>query len=953
MRKYLFGLSLLILAYFPSSAHPNRYWTPDGLACFSASSVYSITQDETGAIWLKTNREICRYNGNMLETRYGNTSWTALETRSGQSIYSVSSGAVIRFSASSTQADTIRLDTPLLPSVCVIDEGESLIIASGNRVVAYKDRQAIPILEMDAAVEITSILRLSDGSLAIGTSSEGLFLWSDSDSCRLIASTPSKISALYQDSAGLLWAGLLRGGVVGVDPSSCRITRSYASHSGKPLIDVRSFSEDRTGNLYMGTAAGLFRLSPEGDLTEEIIDGIPGRPICCVFSDRNDNLWVGTYYHGVFFSSANTPPLYHVPIDPSAKIVKGLAEDRDKRVWILTDGNGLYRYDLPTGRYSLLPGTKDIKYQSAFYDARTNRIWTGEFRESLLSYDARTGEKKTHEIAVPSIKGSGSTIHAIIRLDEDLLIGGNTGLFLFNPETETAITRKVPGFSGLVFDMELDGDGGVYLAGNGIHHYRRESGVSPLSLRETDAWAGYSVCYDISRDAEGHLWMAFLKRGVGCLEDGQIRIYDTKTIGLADDYTTNVIPLRNGNVLVVSNSGVSILSPDTHTCFNFNQSSGLVFRSTRGCQSLVLSDGRIWIGGNDGIESLPEMIPAFQTDNTRVVLDKLFVNGERHDSLTTLPYLNRITLKHTQSHFSFDVTAFDYSKSQNITYRYRLEGFDKDWTSFSPQNPVTFMNMAPGQYRFVVQAARQNGRETAEASIPIRIRPAWYATAAAKVLFFLLAAAILYIILDSINSRILLAEKLKLKDQENKEKTRFFVNLSYQLRTPVNLVIGQLERFFQKYGSRTAGIEDLENIYGKVILMRQKISDFVNSQNDTLKNNPDEDNLSTSYQDAKFLNAAIGVVERNLFSKDMNVSLLCSELNVGKTSLTAKIKEVTGMTPREFIEDVRLKHAAEMLKDNVYRIAEISDNLAFSNPNYFSQRFKRKYGVSPRSFKGK
>ena len=70
------------------------------------------------------------------------------------------------------------------------------------------------------------------------------------------------------------------------------------------------------------------------------------------------------------------------------------------------------------------------------------------------------------------------------------------------------------------------------------------------------------------------------------------------------------------------------------------------------------------------------MFPAFQTDSTRVVLDKLFVNGERHDSLTTLPFLDRITLKHTQSHFSFDVTAFDYSKSQSITYRYRLEGFD-------------------------------------------------------------------------------------------------------------------------------------------------------------------------------------------------------------------------------------------------------------------------------------
>ena len=951
MQKYLFGLSLLILTYLPSLAHPNRYWTPDGLACFAASSVYAITQDETGAMWLNTNREICRFNGNMIETRYGNTSWNALETRNGQSIYSVSNGAVIRFSASSTQTDTIRLDTRLLPYSYVIDERDSLIIASGNRVISYKDRHSTPILNIDADEEITSILRLSDGSLAIGTRSEGLFLWTGQDSCKLIASTPSKISSLFQDSSGLLWAGLMRGGVIGIDPTSYRITQSFTSHSGKPLIDVRSFSEDRTGNLYLGTAAGLFRLSPERILTEEIIGDIPGRPICCVFSDRNDNLWVGTYYHGVFFSSANTPPLYHVPIDPSAKIIKGLVEDRNKRVWILTDGNGMYRYDLTTGHSSLLPDTKDIKYQSAFYDSRTNKIWTGEFRENLLSYDAQTGTKHSYEIASQSIS-SGSTIHAIIRLDEDLLIGGTAGLFLFNPETETAITRKVPGFSSLVFDMELDGKGGVYLAGHGIFHYRKESGVRPLELSEKDAWARHFVCYDISLDTEGRLWMAFLKRGAGCLENGQIQILDSKTVGLADDYTTNIISLKNGYILVVSNSGISILRPDTHTCYNFNQSSGLVFRSTRGCQSLVLSNGSIWIGGNDGIESLPEMFPDFSTDCTTVVLDKVFVNGARHDSLTTLPYLNHLTLKHTQSHFSFDVAAFDYSKSQTATYRYKLEGFDKDWTYFSPQNPVTFMNMAPGHYRFVVQASRQNGRDTAEAAIPIRIRPAWYATVAAKTLFLLLAAAILYIILYSINSRILLAEKLKLKEQENKDKTRFFVDLSYQLRTPVNLVIGQLERFFQKFGSRTAGIEDLESIYGKVILMRKKISDFVNSQNDALKNNSDEEMLSSSYQDAKFLNAAIGVIERNLFSKDMNVSLLCSELNVGKTSLTAKIKEVTGMTPREFIEDVRLKHAAEMLKDNVYRIAEISDNLAFSNPNYFSQRFKKKYGVSPRSFKG-
>ena len=74
---------------------------------------------------------------------------------------------------------------------------------------------------------------------------------------------------------------------------------------------------------------------------------------------------------------------------------------------------------------------------------------------------------------------------------------------------------------------------------------------------------------------------------------------------------------------------------------------------------------------------------------------------------------------------------------------------------------------------------------------------------------------------------------------------------------------------------------------------------------------------------------------------------------MGKTNLTKRLKDASGMTPRTFIEDIKLKHAARMLDDGVYRISEIAELLNFSSPKYFTQRFFLKFGVSPRDYKRK
>lgn len=188
------------------------------------------------------------------------------------------------------------------------------------------------------------------------------------------------------------------------------------------------------------------------------------------------------------------------------------------------------------------------------------------------------------------------------------------------------------------------------------------------------------------------------------------------------------------------------------------------------------------------------------------------------------------------------------------------------------------------------------------------------------------------------------------KEREDKERTAFFVDLSYQLRTPLNLIIGNLERYFRDFGIRSAGLDKIEDAYEKAKQMRSMISQYVDTQTETVGQESDNPEAFDTVKDTKFVNSVIGAVERNLYVPDLNVPLLCKEMNLGKTALCNKIRATTGMSPREFIEDIKLKTAAQMLLDGNLKVAEISDMLNFSTPKYFSQRFVLKFGVKPKEY---
>lgn len=109
--------------------------------------------------------------------------------------------------------------------------------------------------------------------------------------------------------------------------------------------------------------------------------------------------------------------------------------------------------------------------------------------------------------------------------------------------------------------------------------------------------------------------------------------------------------------------------------------------------------------------------------------------------------------------------------------------------------------------------------------------------------------------------------------------------------------------------------------------------------------------LTISSVDDDIIRKAVSIIEENIASEDYGVDDFVSDMAIGRTRLYQKINDLTGMSIKEFILDIRLKRAGQLLKESDYTVAEISTMTGFANPKYFSVCFKRHFGSTPTEFK--
>jgi len=157
-----------------------------------------------------------------------------------------------------------------------------------------------------------------------------------------------------------------------------------------------------------------------------------------------------------------------------------------------------------------------------------------------------------------------------------------------------------------------------------------------------------------------------------------------------------------------------------------------------------------------------------------------------------------------------------------------------------------------------------------------------------------------------------------------------------------------LESGADDYISKPFNLKEFNLRIHNILESKQRLKDKFTSGNDFTSID-----VSLTSLDEQLLKKAFKVVKDNLSNQDFNVTQFSEDLGVSRSMLFNKIRAWTNSTPNEFIQEIRLNHAAKLLELNKLNISEVSYQVGFKRSKYFSQCFQKKYGVTPSEYQEK
>lgn len=343
-----------------------------------------------------------------------------------------------------------------------------------------------------------------------------------------------------------------------------------------------------------------------------------------------------------------------------------------------------------------------------------------------------------------------------------------------------------------------------------------------------------------------------------------------------------------------------------------------------------------------------------------------------------------ITLKHNQNFFSLEFSALNYINPTQTYYRYQLTGIDhseREIRSSAGKGHATYTNIPPGTYTFRVQAADNNeiwSNKYAEMKITVKA-PFWKTTYAYIFYILLISGSILLFILTYIRRK----RRKLLRDQKEKldeMKTTFLQNVNEELKEPVNRIISPLDSMlkYMNEGKDKLQLEEIRNHATELKKLINQLSEGILSplssdenewtQEELLVNmrqlleqqekrkeqlktapKPVSDNSLLSVADEAFLRKVLQYIEQNLDNPEYSVEVLSRDMGMDRTGLYRRLISVVGKTPTNFIRSIRLRRAAQLLKEG-YTVAEVADLVGFNTSSYLSKCFQEEIGMRPSQY---
>ena len=151
------------------------------------------------------------------------------------------------------------------------------------------------------------------------------------------------------------------------------------------------------------------------------------------------------------------------------------------------------------------------------------------------------------------------------------------------------------------------------------------------------------------------------------------------------------------------------------------------------------------------------------------------------------------------------------------------------------------------------------------------------------------------------------------------------------------------------YLEKPFNTEILKKIIKNLIQNREKVTSNVVQKADAY----DIEHIQLKSQDQILMQKVMQIIKEKISHRDLNVEMLADAIGISRVHLHRKIKEITGLSARDYLKNIRMKQASLLLTDRRLTISEIAYAVGYSNPAHFSASFKAFYGVSPSEYAGR
>jgi signal transduction histidine kinase/ligand-binding sensor domain-containing protein/CheY-like chemotaxis protein len=845
----------------------------------SQISVMSIYQDELGYMWFGTREGLNRYDGqDIVVYQSDEDDVDGLPSNIINQLGGDRRGMLYVFCGYQNLVSyDMKLERfKLLNQNCqTMATGKNCLWYSvDNNIIQYDYNAKVPVdyFRVMKNYRIKSLFESSNGKLYIGTES-GLGLLDENKLFNIVL-PDINITTVYEDSKKNIWVGTADNGVFRINRTGL-IDHYSSNQADKWFLSsniIRDFCEDNFGQIWIATFTGLDKIIPESG---QIINfrnygdkptDLSHTSIYSLYKDMQGTLWIGTYYGGINYYNpeANIYTYFYPNPNPANRksvnfpIVGKMTEDKRGDLWICTEGGGLNFFDRKNRIFSFFKsgGNNTISHNNLkciWYNQDNDKLYVGTHLGGLSIYDIQKKLFKTISSTTNPLMPN-NVIEAIQPYQGRLIVLTQKGFVALDLKTESLEfviqdkkVRESIGNRLTTFYIDSRDNLWMSLTDGGLKKYNLKTKkiTSYLHSFTTTGSIGRHNVTKIYEDRRGRLLFATMGSGLfEYLPDNEVFVrYSSAQNGLMSDFIYDITETTYGYLVLLTNKGVNLFDPESNRSQFLDKNRGLPLDMINvGCGLYSARNGEVFVGGINGMTSFFENQITPVPKDYYLFFSELRINNELVKPGNpgavlkwSLPYLDNIKLKYRQNNFSVKFAVSNYIKANKTLYEYKLSGLDEKWIPVTDQT-IRYSNLGSGKYvLYVREAVANNPRaQPREISLKVTILPPLYASVPAYIIYALIVALILWRIISFNKSRVLLKTSLEYEIRENdrikelnQAKLQFFTNISHEFRTPLTLIIGQIESMAQFENLSPAIHNKLVKVYKNATHLRNLITELL------------------------------------------------------------------------------------------------------------------------------